>query len=154
VFLGDVGIGNGELTTENAEDLADLIRLQAAGVVFIPGFRGRQMTFRDSPLADFLPIVFDDEKPNGFGMQNEANLVLTSTGKDHRLTKLEKDKETNYNLWRRLPGFRWSAGVTKSRPGSKVLAVHSNLRNHWGPLPLLAIKTIGGGAAAWRTSIT
>ena len=157
VFLGDVGIGNGELTTENAEDLADLIRLQAAGVVFIPGFRGRQMTFRDSPLADFLPIVFDDEKPNGFGMQNEANLVLTSTGKDHRLTKLEKEKETNYNLWRRLPGFRWSAGVTKSRPGSKVLAVHSNLRNQWGPLPLLAIKTIGSGKAlflgtdaAWR----
>ena len=153
VFLGDIGIGNGELTIENAEHLADLIRLQAAGVVFIPGFRGRQMTFRESPLADFLPVVFDEDKPNGVGMQNEANLVLTTSGKDHRLTNLEKEKETNYNLWRRLPGFRWSAGVTKSRPGAKVLAVHSNLRNQWGPLPLLAIKTIGSGKSLFLGTV-
>lgn len=157
VFLGDVGIGKGELTTENAEALANLIRYQAAGVVFIPGFRGRQMSFQEGPLADFLPVIFDDEKPNGVGMRNESNLILTTMGKDHWLTKLEADEETNFKLWKRLPGFSWSSGVTKSRPGSKVLAVHSNLRNQWGPIPLLAIKTVGSGKAlflgtdaAWR----
>ena len=57
-----VGIGDGELTMEDAENLAALVRHQAAGIVFMPGFRGRQLTFRESPLADFLPIVFDEEK--------------------------------------------------------------------------------------------
>ena len=157
VFLGDVGIGKGELTTENAQALADLVRHQAAGMVFIPGFRGRQLSFREGPLSEFLPVIFNEDKPNGIGMQNEANLLLTTTGKDHWLTKLEADEEANFHLWKRLPGFRWSSGVTKSRPGSKVLAVHSNLRNQWGPLPLLAIKTVGSGKAlflgtdaAWR----
>jgi len=56
-----------------------------------------------------------------------------------------------------LPGFYWSTGVTKSRPGSEVLAVHSELRNQFGRIPLLAIRDAGRGKvlfmgtdSAWR----
>ncbi|MBL62967.1 MAG: hypothetical protein CMI30_06105 [Opitutae bacterium] len=159
VFLGDVGIGGGELTEENVDMIADLVRNFASGLVLIPGFRGRQLTFLESSLKDFLPVVLDEEKTNGVGMRNESNLVLTTLGRDHWLTKLENNEKTNAELWeKRLPGFNWSAGVLKSRPGTKVLAVHSNQRNKSGRIPLLAInQTVGTGKtlflgtdAAWR----
>ena len=56
-----------------------------------------------------------------------------------------------------LPGFYWSTAVTKSRPGTEVLAVHSELRNQFGRIPLLAIRNAGRGKvlfmgtdSAWR----
>tara|TARA_E500000331_G_C17119626_1_gene653243 strand:- start:223 stop:990 length:768 start_codon:yes stop_codon:yes gene_type:complete len=47
--------------------------------------------------------------------------------------------------------------VTKSRPGSEVLAVHSNFITDWGKMPILAIRRVGSGKSlyigsdsAWR----
>ena len=57
VFLGDVGLGENELSEEQCQNLDELIRLQASGLVFIPGRRGRQLTFTDSPISDLLPVV-------------------------------------------------------------------------------------------------
>lgn len=157
VFLGDVGIGDEELTEENAERLLDLVRLQAAGIVFLPGRRGRQFTFSESPLAELLPVTYDPDKPTGMGTSNPSSLILTSKGRKHWLTTLRGSGETDVRFWERLPGFHWSAAALKSRPGSEVLAVHSNFRNEWGRMPTLAIRHVGAGKAlylgadsAWR----
>jgi hypothetical protein len=65
--------------------------------------------------------------------------------------------ETDREFWERLPGFHWSAVVKKSRPGSEVLAVHSNFKNNWGNMPILVIRYTGAGKtlfmgsdSAWR----
>ncbi len=157
VFLGDVGIGDEELSEENAEQLLDLVRLQAAGVVFLPGRRGRQYTISESPLAELLPITYDPDKPTGMGTSNPSSLILTSKGRKHWLTTLRGSGETDVRFWERLPGFHWSAAALKSRPGSEVLAVHSNFRNEWGRMPTLAIRYVGAGKSlylgsdsAWR----
>ena len=42
VFLGDVGIGEGGLTNEQAELLKGVVENQASGIVFIPGKQGNQ----------------------------------------------------------------------------------------------------------------
>ena len=36
VFLGDVGLGENELSEEQCQNLDELIRLQASGLVFLP----------------------------------------------------------------------------------------------------------------------
>ncbi len=54
VFLGDVGIGQDELTEKDAELLKGLVEQQASGLVFVPGRRGREATFLDSPLKDLV----------------------------------------------------------------------------------------------------
>jgi hypothetical protein len=157
VFLGDVGIGQNELTDQDAELVKGLVEQQASGLVFVPGRRGREATIPKSPLADLFPVVLDDSKPEGVGLQNEAQLVLTSAGKRHWLTRFDSDEERNDQIWKQLPGFFWSAAVEKTRPGSEVLAVHSALRNDFGREPLLVTRSAGAGKvlflgtdSAWR----
>jgi uncharacterized membrane protein len=157
VFLGDVGIGQGELTEQDAELLKGLVEQQGSGLVFVPGRRGREATFLNSPLGDLFPVELDSSKPGGVGLENEAQLMLTSTGKRHWLTRFDSEEDKNDELWKQLPGFFWSASVEKSRPGSEVLAVHGALRNQWGRMPLLVTRPAGNGKvlflgtdSAWR----
>ena len=157
IFLGDVGIGQNELTETNAAMIRGLVEQQASGLVFVPGSRGREATFLNSPLADLYPVQLDPSKPQGIGLQNEAQLVLTTAGKRHWLTRFDSDEDRNDELWKQLPGFFWSAAVEKSRPGSEVLAVHSSLRNDFGRMPLLVTRAAGAGKvlflgtdSAWR----
>ena len=157
VFLGDVGMGNGELTESNARLLKGLVEQQGSGLVFVPGQRGREATFLHSPLKDLYPVELDTSKPTGLGSENESQLILTSSGQRHWLTRFDSDESKNDELWKQLPGFFWSAAVEKSRPGSEVLAVHSTLRNSWGRMPLLVTRSAGNGKvlflgtdSAWR----
>jgi hypothetical protein len=157
IFLGDVGIGEGELTEAQAELIRGLVEQQSSGLIFLPGSRGRQLTFANSALQDLIPVVLDISKPNGQVLHNEAALTLTTAGKGHFLTRFEADDEMNARVWQALPGFYWSAAVEKSRPGAEVLAVHSSLRNASGRMPLLATRSAGtgkvlfmGSDSAWR----
>jgi hypothetical protein len=157
VFLGDVGLGEGELTEKDAELLKGLVEQQGSGLVFVPGRRGREATLLHSALKDLFPVELDTSKPGGVGLENESQLMLTSTGKRHWLTRFDSDEEKNDELWKQLPGFYWSASVEKSRPGSEVLAVHGALRNQWGRMPLLVTRPAGSGKvlflgtdSAWR----
>jgi hypothetical protein len=157
IFLGDVGIGEGELSEADAELIRGLVEQQSSGLIFLPGSRGRQLTFSNSALKDLIPVVLDTTKPNGQVLQNEAVLTLTTSGKGHFLTRFEADENLNAQVWQALPGFYWSAAVEKSRPGAEVLAVHSSLRNASGRMPLLATRSAGSGKvlfmgsdSAWR----
>jgi len=157
VFLGDVGIGENELTGEQCDRLRDLVDQQRSGLVFMPGQRGRQLTFLNHPLGELIPVAYDRTKHAGNWTRSEANFKLTSTGKWHFLTMLAQDKSRNEKTWKKLPGFFWSAGVERTRPGSKVLATHSSMRNASGYVPVLATRPWGSGHvlfvgtdATWR----
>jgi len=157
VFLGDVGIGEGELSLQDAELLKGLVEQQGSGLVFIPGARGRQATFQASAMADLMPVVLDPGKANGIGTATPSQLSLTRLGRGHLLTMLAVTEDQNARLWQNLPGFYWSAAVEKSKPGSEVLAVHDSYRNQWGKVPLLVTRPAGNGKtlflgidSAWR----
>ncbi len=157
IFLGDVGIGGGELKESDTELIRGLVEQQASGLVFLPGSRGRQHSLTNSALADLMPVTLDAQRPEGVGLRNEATLELASRGREHLLTRFDSDEARNDAIWKRLPGFYWCAAVEKSRPGSTVLAVHSGMRNRWGRLPLLVSKPYGNGKtlfmgtdSAWR----
>lgn len=157
IFLGEIGIGDKELTTTDAELIRGLVEQQGSGLVFIPGRRGREFTFLNSPLKDLLPVVFDTTKPEGIGLQNEGAVTLSTIGRRHLLTRFDADETRNDEIWKQLPGFYWSAAVERSRPGSEVLAVHSALRNSYGRMPVLVTRNAGNGKvlfmgtdSAWR----
>ncbi len=157
VFLGDVGIGGGMLTPENAAMLKGLVEQQASGVVFLPGELGRQKTLADSALADLIPVEIDYAKGSGMASQAESRLELTFRGRDHWLTMLATEPGANQAVWRALPGFYWYAPAVKARPGSDVLAVHDAARNANGRIPLLVTRNAGNGKvlfmgtdSAWR----
>mgnify|MGYP002017828679 CR=1 FL=1 len=137
--------------------LRGLVDQQGSGLVFMPGQRGRQMTFLDHPLGELIPVTYDRSKAEGNWTPSEANFKLTTTGKGHFLTMLAADEFLNENIWKNLPGFFWCAGVERARPGSQVLATHSSMRTSSGYIPVLATRPWGGGEvlfmgtdAAWR----
>lgn len=59
IFLGDIGQGDGQLTSADCERLKAVVRNHAVGLVFMPGNRGNHLTLADSELSDLLPVVFD-----------------------------------------------------------------------------------------------
>jgi len=157
IFLGDIGVGEGELSERDVEFLKGLVEQQGSGLVIMPGRRGQQKTLWESGLKELMPVLMEEGKSEGVVLQNESNLLLTPGGKAHWLTRFDSDESRNDEIWKGLPGFFWNAAVTKSRPGSEVLAVHSSLRNSWGRIPLLVTRSAGNGKvlfmgtdSAWR----
>ncbi|HEY3897034.1 MAG TPA: vWA domain-containing protein [Chthoniobacter sp.] len=157
VFIGDVGVGGGMLTPENAAMLKGLVEQQASGLVFMPGELGREKSLADSPLGDLIPVETDYSKGSGFASGAEARMELTFRGRDHWLTMLATDPGANEAVWRGLPGFYWYAPVVKAKPGADVLAVHEAARNQYGRIPLLVTRNTGNGKvlfmgtdSAWR----
>ncbi len=157
VFLGDVGLEDGQLTTDQLHMLKGLVEHQASGLVFMPGLQGRQMTLMESELADLCPVVLDPSQPGGWGSRTPSHFELTELGRRSLLTKLADTQEENIEVWEGLPGFQWYAPVLRAKAGCEVLCVHKDVLNEFGRLPLLVTRTFGAGKVlfmgtdgAWR----
>jgi len=157
VFLGDVGVENGQLTPEDCRLLKGLVEHQASGLVLMPGWQGRQLSLLETELSDLFPVVLDPSQPGGWGSRTPCQFELTELGRRSLLTRLADTQEDNLDVWENLPGFQWYAAVTRAKAGSEVLAVHQELSNEHGRLPLLTARTFGAGKVlfmgtdgAWR----
>ncbi len=145
VFIGDVGVKEGQLTSEQANMLNGLVKEQGSGIVFLPGPQGNELSLGGTSLEKLIPVKMDPSKPEGTGSPMPSRLLLTSRGKGHLLTMLNADPARDRAIWRSLPGFYWSAPVIKSSPGATVLGAHSSLRNKHGRIPLLVTRRAGNG---------
>ena len=157
VFLGDVGVADGQLTVEDCRLLKGLVEHQASGLVFMPGWQGHQMSLVDTELGELCPVLLDVSQPGGWGSRTPTHFELTETGRRSLLTKLADTPEENVEVWEGLPGFQWYAPVLRAKAGSEVLCVHKEVANEFGRLPLLATRTFGAGKVlfmgtdgAWR----
>jgi hypothetical protein len=157
VFLGDVGVEDGQLTAEQCRLLKGLVEHQASGLVFMPGWQGRELSLMETELGDLCPVMLDTAQPGGWGSRVANHFELTEMGRRSLLTKLADTQDDNAEVWEGLPGFQWYAPVLRARAGSDVLAVHKDASNDYGRLPLLATRTFGAGKVlfmgtdgAWR----
>ncbi|MCO8120154.1 hypothetical protein NHH03_00270 [Stieleria sp. TO1_6] len=157
IFLGDVGVGAKQLTLEQCQQIRGLVRQQAAGLVLMPGRSGNQNSLLDTELADLFPVEMDRNQPAGIGGPTPGTLTLSAMGRRSLLTELTETADTNWSVWKSLPGFYWHAAVTRAKAGSDVLAVHGQTSNSYGRLPLLVTGTAGAGKvlfmgtdSAWR----
>ena len=80
IFLGDVGVGAEQLTTSQCEDIQKLVRDQAAGLVFLPGWQGNQQSLLPTALGELCPIVFDETQPKVWGSPSPGRFTLTDLG--------------------------------------------------------------------------
>ena len=157
VFIGDVGIDDDQLTEDQCELLKGLVEQQASGLVFMPGLQGRQFSLRSTALEELHPVVMDESQPGGWGARTAGHFELTESGRNSLLTKLADSQDENVQVWEDLPGFQWYAPVVRAKAGSEVLAVHNEMSNQYGRLPLLVTRTFGEGKVlfmgtdgAWR----
>jgi len=131
VFLGDVGVGGGMLTPENAEMLRGLVEQQASGLVFLPGQLGREKSLADSALGDLIPSR--PITPKAAVSTAAPKPGSTSPSRTRPLAHHARHRSRSQrSVWRGLPGFYWYAPVVKAKPGAEVLAVHEAARNQFG----------------------
>jgi hypothetical protein len=157
VFLGDVGIGPGQLTDEDCRLLKGLVEYQASGLVFMPGWRGEQASLVGTDLEELCPVIIDPTRAEGGSTDGPRRLVLTEAGQKSLLTKLADSSSENIAVWESLPGVNWYGPVLRAKAGSEVLAVHEDATNEYGRIPLLITRTFGAGKVlymatdgAWR----
>ena len=157
VFLGDVGVENGQLTPEDCRQLKGLVEHQASGLVFMPGWEGKQFSLLETELGDLCPVVLDSSQPGGWGSRTPNHFELTESGRRSLLTKLADTQDENAQVWEGLPGFQWYAPVTRAKAGSDILCIHKDISNESGRLPLLVTRPFGAGKVlfmgtdgAWR----
>ena len=157
VFLGDVGVGDGQLTLEQCRLLKGLVERQASGLVFMPGWQGRHATLLESELNDLYPVVLDLTQPGGWGSRAPDHFALTEAGRRSLLTKLADSQDENAAVWESLPGFQWYAAIERAKSAGEVLCVHKDASNRFGHIPLLVTRTYGTGKVlfmgtdgAWR----
>ncbi|MCC9656952.1 hypothetical protein LOC70_14155 [Rhodopirellula sp. JC737] len=157
VFLGDVGFEDDQLTMEQCEWLHGLVEQQASGLVFMPGWEGRQFQLLETPLRELMPVTLDEAQPGGWGSRTPQHFELTQLGRRSLLTKLADTADENLEVWGNLPGFQWYAPILAAKPGSETLLVHQDASNRFGRLPLLVTRTFGAGKVlfmgtdgAWR----
>ncbi len=113
VFLGDVGVEDGQLTPEQCRLLKGLVEHQASGLVFMPGLQGREFSLLDTELGDLCPVVLDAAQPGGWGSRVANHFELTELGRRSLLTKLADTQDDNAEVWEGLPGFQWYAPVLR-----------------------------------------
>jgi uncharacterized membrane protein len=157
VFIGDVGTNPRQLTLDQCIALQKLVRDQAAGLVFMPGFHGYEASLQQTALGDLIPVVWDQGEPGGYGTSAPGSFSLTEAGEHSLLTKLEDTDEASEQVWKNLPGFQWYAPALRAKAGTEVLATHSTESNDFGRIPLIVTKTYGAGKilfmgtdGAWR----
>lgn len=157
VFLGDVGVATGQLKAEHCVSLQKLVRDQAGGLVFMPGFHGFQATLQATPLEELQPVLWDAAQSRGWGSSAPGKFALTEAGTHSLLTKLEDGDEASARVWSTLPGFQWYAPALRAKAGTEILATHGTESNQYGRVPLIVTKTYGAGKilfmgtdGAWR----
>ena len=117
IFLGDVGIGNGQLTPEQCTAIQKLVRDQAAGLVFLPGLRGNEGSLSGSTLGELSPVVWDEAQPRGFG--TSAPRPIRRAGRFRRLS----GSSHRYRLPDRRPALRPGPFVRRCELRSGLLGV-------------------------------
>jgi len=157
IVLGDVGIGDGQLSADECAEIRRMVQSQAAGLVFLPGFRGGHASLLRSALGELYPVVLDEAQARGWGSPVPGQFQLTEVGAGSLLTRLEEGDGANQRVWEKLPGFQWYAAALRPKAGSEVLATHSSESSRFGRIPLIVTRTFGTGKilfmgtdGAWR----
>ena len=157
VFLGDVGVGDGQLTTEQCRLLKGLVEFQASGLVFMPGMQGRQFGLLDTELGDLCPVLLDQAQPGGWGSRTPNHFELTETG------RAQFADQAGRHPGRQRRGLGGSAGLSMVRADATGQGRQRGSGRTQGRLqrvrriPLLATRTFGAGKVlfmgtdgAWR----
>lgn len=131
VILGDVDLKHPKMGDKNVRLLVDFVRERGGGLLALAGKRDNPRSYKDSPLADVLPIQIASaaplEDPDG-GRSEGYRPVLTSLGRMHPIFRFSPDEVENTAIWNKLSEMYWFAEGYRLQPLAEVLAVHPTKR--------------------------
>jgi hypothetical protein len=163
IILGDVDPKHDKLGEANLRLLRDFVRERGGGMLFIAGEQHMPNSYRDTPLADVLPIVpagpgdaVDPKEREELarGLSYGYRLRPSPLGQQHPLFRLATDDADNAAVWQGLPPLHYAASGYKVKPAAEVLATHPTILARRGPgdsdaelHPLAVQSFVGAGRA-------
>lgn len=156
VIVGDADPKMAKLGDKNLRLLADFVR-DGGGLLFLSGERYGLDAYRDTPLADVLPV--ESTRAAGKGADRAELIaayrpVLTPAGRTHPVFRFVPDETENASIWSsQLPELLWFADGVRVKPGAEVLAVHpraeASSRAGTERLPLVVQQFVGSGRSCY-----
>ncbi|MFL5339564.1 MAG: VWA domain-containing protein, partial [Gemmataceae bacterium] len=162
VILGDVDPKHSKIGERNLQLLRDFVREKGGGLLFLAGEDFMPQAYRETPLADVLPVIVapgDAAAPGErafleFGLVNGYRPTLTAVGQQHPIFRFATDDAQNAAIWSQLPRLMWAASGYRVKPAGEVLAVHPQLPARRGNEsadselhPLVVQQFVGAGRA-------
>lgn len=152
IFLGDIAPDS--IPAAAATELAELVRNQGSGLVFIPGARHSMQEYQGSPLEPLLPFQLTDVRPPPAGnVKDGYQPVLTLEGrKGSYLFRLADSEVESQRIWDALPEWYWLLEINRTKPGVAVFAEHPSKSGEKGKLPLILLQRVGAGKVLTHAS--
>lgn len=108
--------------------------------------------FRDTGLAEVVPIVFAEREP----MQREEPfaLSLTPEGASHPIFEITGDRVQDEGLWGGAPRLAGSSAIERVKPGATVLAERAGEPGGDPAMPVVVLHRFGAGRVLVITADT
>jgi hypothetical protein len=155
ILLGDVDPKHPKMGDKNVQALADFVKERGGGLLMIAGERHSPWVWRNTPLADVLPIeVVNNQPPEEpeCGRTEGYRPELTPMGRMHPIFRFNPDEQGNDEVWNHLRELYWYAEGYRVKPAAEVLAVHPRLHGDKAPAraaveghPLVVQQFVGAG---------
>jgi hypothetical protein len=156
ILLGDVDprqLPRGEATVTM---LADFVKKRGGGLLMIAGEDYAPHAYKDTDLADVLPISLEGVAPVALPKEDDPPIVdgyrpqLTPAGQNSPLFRFVNEDADNALIWEKLPKLLWFSRGYKRKLSAEVLAVHPQRLAEGGANkdelhPLVLQQFVGGG---------
>ncbi|MDF3056309.1 MAG: putative rane protein [Rariglobus sp.] len=147
ILLGDVDPVR--LGRERMQLIREWVDQAGGGLVFLAGPNHNPRSYAGTPLEPLLPVVPFSGPADQFAARHPepVKLALTSAGARSPLLRLAEGERENSAAWKKFLGVRWTAKVSRARPGAEVLLVDPSPARATpsGPGPVLARQRFGRG---------
>jgi len=153
IIFGDVDTRH--LSRLQLQNLVDFVQIKGGGVLFVSGDRFNPVTYRDTPLADIMPIDWASSltaESTNFGGK-PFTVKPTPLGSVSPHMQLGDDPRESEELWANLPDLYWMVSVPKLKPGVRVLAENPMMTGSEGkPLPVFCALHLPPGKVLWHAT--
>jgi hypothetical protein len=126
VILGDVDPQLPKIGPQNLKNLADFVRERGGGFLMVAGEQFSPHAYKDTPLADILPIEVTGPAPPEpeDGFEEGYRLEVTKEGAGYPMFQFAAGEAENTQIRNRLAEMYWWSDGYRSKDAAKVLAVH------------------------------
>lgn len=153
IILGDVNPENLAETPGGVGkvlgNLAKFVSDVGGGLLMLSGEGWNPHSYVGTPLEKVLPIVPGTRGQYADGFQRAFRPRRTALGENEPLLRVSKDPQENLMLWEDpvdgFPPVYWFSSVERAKPGARVLLVHPEAKNRFGPQPLFVSQFYGKG---------
>lgn len=144
VVLGSIEASH--FTAAQLRLLADYVGERGGALLFLGGRRSfGEGGYAGTPLADVMPVTFDDLRRAGEPEVVEIRVTPTPAGLAHAVTQVAPTPDSSSARWRTLPPLTSVNRITGVKPGATVLLAGGTGGD---AVPVLAWQRYGRGVAA------